>query len=124
MQMRMQLKYRLFQRQSGVFYLEDREARRLESLRTKSKVQAERLLHAKNEAHQNPVLNLQMARAYLKAADPEIAKRTWQDAFDELVRSKSVTSTCRRWHRAINAKPFDLIRNMPILETRSEHFLR
>ncbi|MDB6125132.1 MAG: Phage integrase family protein [Pedosphaera sp.] len=120
----MQLKYRLFCRRSGIYYLEDRESRHQESLKTKCKGQAERLLHARNEAHQNPISNLQMARAYLKAADPEICKRTWQDAFEELVKSKGGSSTCSRWHRAIKAPSFDLIRKMSIIETRAEHFLR
>ena len=48
------------------------------SLRTKDEGEALTLLHSKNEAHRQPVLNLHIARTYLAATDPEMAKRTWQ----------------------------------------------
>jgi hypothetical protein len=35
------------------------------------------LLHYKNEAHRQPVLNVHIARACLTATDPEEAKRNW-----------------------------------------------
>ena len=47
------------------------------------------LLHSKNEAHRQPVLNLHIARAYLTATDPEVAKRTWQVPMDEMTKTKT-----------------------------------
>ncbi len=41
-----------------------------ESLRTKDPGEADRLLHARNEAHRQPVINLQTARAYLLVGAP------------------------------------------------------
>jgi len=41
-----------------------------ESLRTRDPREAERLIHAKNEAQAQPGLALHIARAYLAAADP------------------------------------------------------
>ena len=84
----MKLRYRLFQRSSGIFFLEDRISKKQESLKTREKTAAHRTLNARNEAHEQPAINLQIARAYLMASDPLVAKRTWQHAMDEIVKAK------------------------------------
>ncbi len=56
-------------------------------------------------------------------AIPQIARRTWQDVMDESTKVKK-GPTRDRWMRAMHDRAFDLIRQMPILETRPEHFLR
>ena len=43
-------KYRIFQRKRGIWYLQDRKSVEQESLRTRDKTEATRLLNAKNEA--------------------------------------------------------------------------
>jgi integrase len=68
-------------------------------------------------------LNLQIARTYLTATDPEVAKRTWQTAMDELTKTKT-GNTHARHVVAMKDKPFDLIRNQSIIETKSAHFLK
>ena len=68
-------------------------------------------------------MNLQIARAYLAASDQQIATRNWQFVMDELVKLKK-DQTQHRWQTAIKDKAFDLIRHLPLLETRPEHFLR
>ena len=60
----MKQRFRLFKRASGVFYIEDTTTARQESLQTKDKTTARRLAQAKNEAHEQPALNLQLARTY------------------------------------------------------------
>ncbi len=67
--------------------------------------------------------NLQIARAYLTAGDPAIAERTWQVPMDEIAKLKR-GATRTRWLVAIKDKAFDSIRNLVIIETRPEHFLR
>jgi hypothetical protein len=42
---------------------------------------------------------------------------------EEIVKLKK-GETQRRWPTAIKDKAFDLIRHVPVLETRPEHFLR
>jgi hypothetical protein len=69
------------------------------------------------------MLNLQIARTYLAAADPDIAKRTWQVGMDEMSRTKK-GSTLARYERAMLDTAFDGIRNFPILETQSALFLK
>jgi integrase len=118
----MQTRFRLFRRASGVFYVEDAITLRQESLKTKDKTAAQRLFQAKNAAHEQPALNLQLARTYLAASDPEVAKRTWQTAMDAVVTTKS-GATRERWERAVKDHAFDDIRDVRILETRAEHLL-
>ena len=80
----MKLRYRLFRKCSGIFFVEDRINRKQESLKTRDKAVAHRLFNARNEAHEQPAINLQIARAYLAAADPEISTRNWQFVMDEM----------------------------------------
>ena len=117
----MKKQFRLYPRANGVFYCEDIATGKQVSLHTEDRVEAERLLHARNEAHRQPMLNLQMARTYLSAADPAIAARTWQDVMAEIVKDK-IGSTRRRWDYAIKDKAFDVIRKLPLLETNADHF--
>jgi len=70
----MRPKYRLFRR-GHVYWCQDNDTGRQQSLRTKDRLLAERLLHARNEAQQQPLINLQIARAYLLASDPRIGVR-------------------------------------------------
>ena len=116
----MKQRFTLFRR-ANVFYCEDTTTHQQASLRTKDERQALALLHAKNEAFRQPVLNLQRARTYLSANDPEIAKRPWQATMDEMARTKT-GATLVRHQRAMADKAFDLIRAMPIVETQPTHF--
>src|SRR5437764_873132 len=94
----------------GTFYLEDTQTKKQESLGTKDRSEAEALLHARNEAARQPQLNLQMAKAYLSGTDSGVTTRTWQNAFDAVIETKT-GPTRDRWERAKKEKPFDLIRN-------------
>ena len=118
----MKLRFLLYVRK-GTYYCEDSLTRKQSSLRTKDKEVALRLLHAKNEAEQQPAINLQIARAYLAATDSRISTRTWQIVMDETAKTKN-GPTHERWTRAMRDKAFDSIRALPVLETRAEHFLR
>jgi len=120
----MKQRFRLYKRkQGGRFYLHDEVTGKQESLGTHDRTLAIRLLHSRNEAEQQPAVNLQIARAYLAASDKEIATRNWQFVMEEMVKLKK-GETQRRWQTAIKDKAFDLIRQLPLLETRPEHFLR
>ena len=118
----MRQKYRMFRR-GAVYWVQDNITGKQESLHTKDRTEADRLLHAKNEAHRQPIINMQIARAYLLVGDPQAAKRTWQWVMDEIVKLKE-GETLRRWLVAIKDKALDGIRHLPLLETRAEHFLR
>jgi integrase len=118
----MKLRYRLFRRANGGYFCEDRLTRAQESLRTRDRNEAHRLLHAKNEAHENPGVNLQIAKAYLAAADPQLAKRTWRYVADELVKTKQ-GANAYRWQTALKDQALAKILELPLVETRADHFL-
>ena len=75
----MKSRFILFRR-AGVFYCEDTATHKQQSLRTKDEAEAHTLLNAKNESFRQPTLNRQIARTYMAATDPEMAKRTWQSS--------------------------------------------
>jgi integrase len=110
-------------RRGRVFYAEDTTTGKQLSLRTKDPAEAHTLLHARNESFRQPVLNLQIARAYLAASDPNVASRTWQVPMDEMTRTKT-GSTRDRHERAMQDKAFHLIRDLPLLQTEATHFLK
>ena len=119
----MKQRFRLYRRKrGGRFYVHDGLTGKQDSLGTSDRAEAVRLLHAKNEAEQQPAVNLQIARAYLAASDPQVATRTWQFVMDETAKLKN-GPTRQRWERAMKDKAFDSIRHMAVLETRAEHFL-
>jgi|ERR1041385_431129 integrase len=118
----MRQKYRMFLR-GTVYWIQDNFTGKQESLRTKDRIEAKRLFNAKNEASRQPIINLQIARAYLLVGDPDSAKRTWQFVMDEIVKLKH-DETQRRWLVAVKDKALDGLRTLPLMETRAEHFLR
>jgi integrase len=118
----MKSKYRLFCRHNGIYFCENRLTRKQESLRTRDKSAAVRLLNAKNESEENPLLNRQIARAYLAAADPEIVKRSWRYALDELTKTKD-GENAKRWRTVAKDRALAKILDLPLIETRPEQFL-
>jgi hypothetical protein len=82
-----------------MFYVEDTENRKQESMGTKDRAEAKSLLHARNESVCQPQLNLHIAMAYLAGTDSGVSTRTWQNALDAIVETKS-GSTQDRWRRA------------------------
>jgi len=119
----MKQRYRVFRRGWGTYYYEDLVTKKQESLHTRDKDEAFRLVAAKNENDKAPGFSLHLARVYWKASDPVGATRTWQHVMDEIPKLKK-GDTQRRWLTAIKDKAFDPIRNVVVLETQAEHFLR
>jgi integrase len=119
----MKLRFRMFRRKDGIFYFFDRDTGQRRTLGTADRAIAQRLIHAKNEGQQQPLINRQIARAYLSVSEPEIFKRTWQGVIDEIIKTKT-GETRNRWETAAKDKAFTLLRNRLILETNSDFFLR
>lgn len=116
-------RFRMYRRANKVYYCEDTHNGKQGSLDTRNQHEAERLLHAKNEAQIQPGMNLQIARTYITASDPAAATRTWQQVMNVIVKDK-VGSTKQRWLWAVKDKAFDSIHALPILETHAVHFLK
>ena len=62
-------------RRNGIYYAQNTQIGKQESLRTRDEAAAKALLHSKNEASRQPILNRQIAPAYLSATDAEAAIR-------------------------------------------------
>lgn len=119
----MKHRYILYRRKrGGMFYVEDTQTKKQESLGTRDRAEATSLLNARNEATRQPHLNLQIAKAYLAGTDSAVATRTWQNALDAVVESKS-GSTKDRWQRAATETALDSIRGRVIIETQAEDLL-
>jgi integrase len=119
--MHMRQRFYLFKR-VGMYYLQDGVSGKQQSLQTRDRSEAERLLNARNEATANPGLNLALARVYLAANDPKMLARIWQDAFDEFCsRGQPQTQALRR--RKVAHRAFALLRQKPLVETTAEDFL-
>ena len=98
-------RYRLFLRRKSVYYAFDNTTKTFQSLKTKDKAEAARLLVALNEAGKQPAMNLGLARVYLKHSDPMVSERTWQHVFEEIIKLKSGPTQCR-WQSAAKDKAF------------------
>src|SRR6266550_938556 len=122
MEKNVQLKYRLYRRRNGVFYLQENDSAKQGTLRTAERCEAERLLNAMNESHRQPIINLNLARAYLAAHDPKMAHRTWQAVMDEMA-THGIPSTQDRCARGFRSKSYDPIRSKPLVQTTGEALL-
>jgi integrase len=109
-------------RRKGVFYVQDNLSGKQESLHTRNRADAERLLHAKNEAAQGPMLNRDLGRVYLSASDPDSTRRTWSAVMAEL-RSHGRASTQLRYDRAMRDAALAGIRDKAIIETNAADLL-
>jgi integrase len=117
----MKSRFILFRR-AGIFYCEDTTTRKQTSLKTKVKADAIVLLNAKNESFRQPLLNVQIARAYLTAGDPAMSARTWQVVMVQMqTHGKPATQT--RCTRAMKSKAFDGLRGKGLMETHAEDLL-
>jgi integrase len=122
--MLMKVRYRLTYRgeRERQFYCVDSETGKRVSLHTKDRDAAGQIVLAKNQSLRQPVLNLQIAKAYLSGTDSGVATRTWQEAMTTLVETKH-GSTKDRWFRAAKDKALDDIRHKTIIETQAENLL-
>jgi integrase len=106
-----------------MFYCVDNQTGRRNSLHTSDEDEALQIIQAKNQAQRQPVLNLQIARAYLAGTDSGVSTRTWQQAFDALIASKRGGNQIR-WQTAAKDQAFDVIRHQVIIETPGETLLK
>ncbi len=86
----MKTRYRLTYRgiRGGMYYCVDKTTGKRTSLQTTNEDDARQIVEAKNTAERQPVLNLQIAKAYLAGTDNGITTRTWQHAIEALTGTK------------------------------------
>ncbi|MEO8341140.1 MAG: tyrosine-type recombinase/integrase [Nitrospirota bacterium] len=115
-------KYRLHRRANGIFYAEDRLTGTRKSLATKDRVEAKRILSAKNDSHAQPILSRELAKAYLQSQDPKFGERTWADVAS-LIDATYTGSTKERFQKFIRSAPALPLMNLRLVETSSADFL-
>ena len=101
---------------NGTYYYDDTETGQRRSLGTKDRDEALRLVHAKNEALRQPLINRKIGLAYLSATDPDLARRTWGDVMDDIVKDKT-GPTLKRYQTALKDNAYDLIVDKALVET-------
>ena len=105
----MKHRFRLYRRKGGVYYIHDSHSGKQASLGTRDRREETELFSARPQAHRQAHLNLQLARTYLTATDPMVARCTWQDVINTCMNLKD-GKTRVRYERAIQEKAFDSIR--------------
>jgi len=121
----MKTRYRLTRRgtRGDKFYCVDTKTRKRTSLQTSDEDAARQIVLAKNQAERQPVLNLQIAKAYLAGSDNGITTRTWRDAIEALIKTKQPASR-HRWETASRDKAYTLLMPKVIIETQAELLLQ
>jgi len=112
----------MYQRNGGMFYAKDRKTGRSHSLATADRGRAMRLLAAKNQAAEQPTLNVAMAKVYLSAQSPEFLSRTWGQLI-ELVAQRYEGATATRWKKFAKSDPLKSLINLPLYQTEAVHLL-
>ncbi len=107
----------------SIFYTQHNETGKQESLRTRDKREATRLLNAKNDAAQAPALNRELGRVFLSAIDPAAVKRSWNVVMEHFC-SIGRESTRERRKREVNSPAYASIRNKPLVETNPDDLFR
>src|SRR5450631_2238107 len=122
---KMKTRYRLTCRghRGGMFYCVDKTTGKRTSLQTTNPDEARQIMEAKNQAERQPVLNLQIAKAYLAGTDNGIATRTWQQAIEAVTNTKQGANQ-HRWQTAAKDKAFVPLMPRIIIETPGELLLK
>ena len=121
----MKTRYRLIRRgiRGGLYYSVDTTTGKRTSLGTTDEDEARQIIEAKNNSQRQPVLNLQIAKAYLAGSDNGMKTRTWQNAIEALIGTKKAANK-ERWLRVAKDKALASLLPKVIIETQGELLLR
>jgi hypothetical protein len=117
----MKATFRLYRR-GRQYHCQHNETGQQESLHTRDKAAATRLLNARNEAAQMAGLNLQISRAYMVASDPKMPERTWQEVVDFIIEQKSGPGA-HRWVSVSKDKSLRGLWKLRVVDTRADQLL-
>jgi integrase len=121
----MKTRYRLICRgiRGGAYYCVDTATGKRTSLGTTNADDAKQIIEAKNNSERQPILNLQIAKAYLAGSDNGIKTRTWRQAIEALTNTKHGANQ-HRWKTAAKDKAFAMLLPQVIIETKGETILK
>jgi len=97
-------------RRGAVFYCEDRTTGQQKSLLTRDEAEAQRIIRAKNDAVQQPLMNMVLAKTYLAAQDPKLITRTWSGVMQMFC------------ERVVRTRPMQFLRDKRLVETTDDDF--
>jgi hypothetical protein len=106
-----------------MYYCVDKKTGKRDSLGTTNEDEARQIIEARNNAERQPVLNLQIAKAYLAGTDNGITTRTWQHAIEAVTNTKQGADQ-HRWRTAAKDKAFSMLLPQVIIETKGEWLLK
>jgi len=118
----MQPKFRLYRRSNRTYYAQNTATGGRESLCTKDRDEAKKLLQAKNDSHAQPILSRELAKVYLQSQDPRFGERTWGDVA-RLIDSAYQGNTKERFQKFLRSEPVKRLMSMRLVETGSSDFL-
>jgi hypothetical protein len=117
----MKQRFYLYQRLE-MYYLQDSRTGKQQSLATKDKKAALRLLEIKRQTVDNPGFNQFILKTCLTTQDRLLPKRTWEGVMAQMqMHGKESTQT--RCSRAMKCRAFDARRGVKLVETTAEDFL-
>ena len=121
----MKARYRLICRgiRGGAYYCVDTTTGKRTSLGTNDADAARQIIDARNNSERQPILNLQIAKAYLAGSDNGIKTRTWQHAIEALINTKKGANQ-HRWKTAAKDKALAILLSQVIIETKGETLLK
>jgi integrase len=121
----MKTRYRLIRRgiRGNKFYCVDTSTGKRTSLGTANEDDAKQVVAAKNNSERQPVLNLQIAKAYLAGSDKGMTTRTWQNAIESLIGTKQGANQ-HRWKTAAKDKALAMLLPQVIIESKGEAILK
>lgn len=117
----MKQRFYLFRRR-GMYYLQDSRTNKQQSLETRDRNTAVRILELKRQTAGDPAYKQIMLKTCLASQDPLLGKRTWQTVMDQ-IQTHGKTSSQVRYTRAMKSKAFNPLRNLKLVETTAEDFL-
>jgi integrase len=121
----MKTRYRLTRRGSrgDTLYCVDNKSGKRTSLNRSDATAARQIVEAKNQAEYQPVLNLQIAKAYLAGADSGFKRRTWMEAMESLTAMKQGANQ-KRWRTVAKDRALAIVLPKVIIETPGELLLK
>lgn len=119
-------RYRMFKSGKTKGYFQyDKQTKRQESLHTKDRESAVRMINAANEKERTPMINRQIGLIYLASTDPDVLTRTWSDVIISYRESRKLDGpSLERIERAGRAKAVAPLLNRKIIDTKPEEFLQ
>jgi len=117
----MKQRFYLFRRR-GAFYLQDSRTGKQQSLATRDRPTALRLLEIKRQTVADAGFNQLLLRTCLTAQDAQLSRRTWATVMEQM-KTHGRDSARKRCARAMRCNAFKALQHLKLIETRAEDFL-